>query len=666
MAKQLILIFILLLSSSCVQPNNRGVASDDIQGMLELLREAKIVAGEDKDFGQRAMFLHELFLDSKKNIPFFLTVSHLTLALEKTLEITSVKGTSAYINFKNDAEFFEKLIKKMNQDLFVRLYFAYHLTKKFDIQKINKVLINANTKNNYLGLFLAIDSVRSILPGFSAIHSANRAGQIVSNTVKSRHTEFLTNWEHKVVFQPLINLIISKVKPEFSLYLKNIPMNPLKLGILENFFDISLAIGLQCFPKFGSRIQIQDFTDYRQRVTQSLKLSKILIGLAYDPSLSCYNDPRYKSHFQSSFFTDTLDYIKLQRVNLLYKSNPVEVSRQSLRFVDLYTKSDPVRLFNILNKNNYCSYGIEQFWQPMAQRFIQFPLQSLRTIDKISFFSKFDTLESALLRNAKINQAYISLFTVNTQRQAKYEMAIPFTWLASAGIGSFSVGKQLTYIYSSKIKENKPQFPGINRRFEKLNHKYSDEDIRSFMNPMHDIFTKKFAYISTLSVGNRDVFDSIFWQYLTVNYCGVDKLISYLKAKNYPYILRKAWDTYRRKEYLKASLMLLRYEQEKVLHPVLYESLAAQAVGKLELINEYAVAGINKKFGHITTFDEFAKSHHISPNIANLESRMAWLDHVILKHAQLFTYHQNSGTIKDVFEDLLKHINYIHALSIQN
>ena len=122
--KYFVICIALLVLSSC-QNIKRNV--DSIRPSLnEILLEAESLAGSPKDFGQRSLFFHSLYLDSNTNFSFSLSVSHLTLAIERSLDFGRIKNLPV---LKKQFSKYKSDMQNLNKDMFIKTYFAYHATK---------------------------------------------------------------------------------------------------------------------------------------------------------------------------------------------------------------------------------------------------------------------------------------------------------------------------------------------------------------------------------------------------------------------------------------------------------------------------------------------------------------------------------------------------------
>lgn len=291
----LLVVFLL----ACNNTNRTPQHLPKTQEVKRIWSEALKLAGEPEDFGQRSVFFNWIFQDSKKQFPFALSVSLLTLSIERSVQFGKAKNMFL---LKKDIKYYKKRMQEMNQDMFAKTYFAYELSKIMSFGEAQNLELDDKMR-------AILNSVQPIFEPLELVHEANsNSSKLSSKQLDSSFDQFV-RWEHEFLFQPQISKLHSELGKIFGLSLKNIPNQFLEKIFLDPVLNIRSTLSLGCFPNKKTRLRTKNFIDASQRVNQAKEFYEIIKSIGFDPGMHCYNDSYFVSYFEKEFFTETDSYL---------------------------------------------------------------------------------------------------------------------------------------------------------------------------------------------------------------------------------------------------------------------------------------------------------------------------------------------------------------------
>ena len=599
---------------------------------IDIWEEAELLAGNPEDMGQRSLMFHKMYLDSEKKMPFALSVSHLTLAIERSIQfgnLAELKIPYLKDSLKKDTKIWREALQKLNKKMFKLTYFAY-IHAKYFVEFGHYPEESEDT----LEITNLTEPIRDTLV---QIHTKRKKNLEISESEKNDYFDHLVRWEHDFLFQPELEKIFLKLDKPMQLSLNHIPSVWMEKVILIPFFKMRSSLQLACFLNPNKKLATKDFMDQEQRIQQAKLFFKELDQINYDPALFCYNDPYYVSMFKKEFFEDTQNYLQNLYLKLIHGEKPEYLLKRKKGIQkSIEAKTSSVRLLNSIKNSKTCSTSNLPFWKTYINKLLTVPEELLV---KSSF-------EKTVIKNAIINLAYIDLFEEHEKRQSENTEIIPFSWLGSASFGSFSVGKQLLYSAFKRLRVMSKEF-----KKDKTAREYNQK-IDNYMHGVSKRLAYSKSFLKTLARANQAVFLDIFWQFLVAEACGIEKTISLLKDS--PILSDKnsiaGWEGLLNQNLLDGNLKLLRVEQEYILQDLLYNDKFVSMFAYMKTFNHYALPGAPGSEGELKTFDHYAKENNISNNLTNLESRMLWVNYLVENHALYFKDKADHNQLRESFE----------------
>lgn len=169
----------------------------------KLRDEAAILAGEPSDIPQRAVFLHEIFTDSKGNHGFAEIATHGALWGFNFFETTGTLGNLiSYRYFYNPGEMkfrhgllqgFSEGFKAANRAVFVDTYSNYYFTKKYGEEKESETLFKPE-----------------LLAALREIHHAAKDEKLLDVPSRRRLFQTTLQWEQETTVAPAVKREVAK------------------------------------------------------------------------------------------------------------------------------------------------------------------------------------------------------------------------------------------------------------------------------------------------------------------------------------------------------------------------------------------------------------------------------------------------------------------------
>ena len=143
-----------------------------------------------------------------------------------------------------------------------------------------------------------------------------------------------------------------------------------------------------------------------------------------------------------------------------------------------------------------------------------------------------------------------------------------------------------------------------------------------------------------LAAGNLAVFKDIFWQYNTIQECGIEALMAmqrYDLSRNIPgekqyrdlipqYL--EAWTLQKNGERLESLLKIAFIEQKYILQPILYDDLLPQTMGFFAA--PLAMPPIRENGAGLASFMDHVQKENLTASISNFESRWSWMRELLI------------------------------------
>lgn len=305
-----------------------------------------------------------------------------------------------------------------------------------------------------------------------------------------------------------------------------------------------------------------------------------------------------------------------------------------------------------------CDINSIDYWQSFADKMV--------ALDKIKLKSKNKesaALETAVLQNALINQAYNRLYMKSRQADG---VSDSLQWLAVASQSSPIVGKTLrmSYLNSAEpIAIN--DSPGIR------NVTANDERFFENSGSLTKAAVERGAVALQTAKGNLNVFKDMYWQNFAAAFCGVEKARDLNKLLKDKYLktgekekaahyanLENAWIQIangnkaipkNEKQIKDGNLQLLWLEQHDILQDQMYGSKEAKLVNQIGIFNSIAKTNFQDPKSPATTFVDFCKHEKMSCSLSNFESRFAWMKNIVENQLDYVKSLNATGTTKAVY-----------------
>lgn len=240
-------------------------------------------------------------------------------------------------------------------------------------------------------------------------------------------------------------------------------------------------------------------------------------------------------------------------------------------------------------------------------------------------------LEEDVVRNAFITAAYARLYREEREKFGEHKSS-QYLWLPAAAFASFEVGQNIRHGYLTLKR--------------KLNVSNTFEPAVYIKNPLREVFIigrlsltgEQIA--SYLALGNKGVYDDLYWQHLSTAHCGIATTLRMLVDYQQRYLSpeertktvlqEKAWRgistgmaTQNIASYVTANLDLTMIEQKYILQPLIYDSTLGQLGGIL--FGKLAVSPIRSESLESRTFIEYCIDNLFVPNFSNFKVRWGWM-----------------------------------------
>ncbi len=255
--------------------------------------EATILAGDPADIRQRAVLLHEIFLDSKQNHCFAEIATHGALWAYNFFETTGTLGKLiSYRYFYNDREMeyrhgllqgFSDGFKSANRSVFIDTYSNYYFTKEF-----GKEAEDAG--------FLEID----LLQALRQIHKAAGSDKILETKERRNLFQTTLKWEQETTVAPAVKAEVAKF---------DCPI--LKRLVLKPFVRFSY------FPR-GKFFWFRNFSETNERIRNAHECFEVAEKVGWN---DVFESMKKYEVLDAEFFDDPPEFTRNLKSNLLTKTH---------------------------------------------------------------------------------------------------------------------------------------------------------------------------------------------------------------------------------------------------------------------------------------------------------------------------------------------------------
>jgi hypothetical protein len=169
----------------------------------ELRREATVIAGEPSDIRQRAVMLHQIFLDSRGNHGFAEIATHGALWGHNFFETTGTLGRLiSHRYFYNQKEMkyrhgllqtFSDGFKTANRSVFIDTYSNYYFTKEMGREKETEEILQPD-----------------LLAALRAIHDAAKSEKLLDSAARRNIFRATLQWEQETTVAPKVKEEVAK------------------------------------------------------------------------------------------------------------------------------------------------------------------------------------------------------------------------------------------------------------------------------------------------------------------------------------------------------------------------------------------------------------------------------------------------------------------------
>lgn len=283
-----------------------------VQEVRPFLDDAKRLAGDRDDMTNRALVLLHLYEKSQGNLPFALTISHLTLAIENSTysprllrQLELVRMDELAQEWKEWGEELRSINRRMVELFtFSFLWTQYRAERGQDLPEENdlKELLN----------FLEVqdESLLPLLKVMMEVHQANQADVTLSKLERRNHFEKLVEWEHLHVIQPRMLAKAKDLSLLWRISLSNVPGRYAEALLMKPIFNIKTTLSLKCFPE-KKHLRTKNFLSSKDRIDQAREFFLIFEKMSFDPQMQCFQDQNYKEQLGRDFRMDPLEYARL-------------------------------------------------------------------------------------------------------------------------------------------------------------------------------------------------------------------------------------------------------------------------------------------------------------------------------------------------------------------
>lgn len=287
-------------------------SKDLLQEARPFIDDAKKLAGDRDDMTNRALILLHLYKKSQGNLPFALSISHLTLAIENStysprllrqLELMGMNKLAG--EWKEWGEELRSINRRMVELFaFSFLWTKYRVEQGLELPQENKL------KELLIFLEMQDENMPSILQVMMEVHQANQENIKLSKVKRLSHFERLVEWEHLYVIQPRMVAKAKDLSLLWRLSLTNVPGRFAEALLMKPIFDIKTTLNLQCFPE-ERHLRTKNFLSPVDRMDQAREFYLIFEKMNFDPRMNCFQDPSYSKQLGRDFRADPVEYAEL-------------------------------------------------------------------------------------------------------------------------------------------------------------------------------------------------------------------------------------------------------------------------------------------------------------------------------------------------------------------
>lgn len=273
------------------------------QQIENIYQRSLMAAGRPEQMDKRALTLYHLYLDSDKEFTFALSVSHLTLAIDRSSNAPRFTNILDLMQMKKTALGWTKWgdgLKQINQQMVQRLHFAYYVYKEIITRGYSLDELMFSQKNNKAFAFLL--DTQELYPLFEEI--AKKENDLMGKKQIAFH---FARWEHERIIQPRIMDLYDEMPGLIQFMVRHVPDTGIEFFLKA--LQIRTTLGLECLSPF-TPLRTKDFMDSQQRVNQAVNFHSLLAKNNFDPEHSCFNDPYYTINFPKRFHQDPESFTK--------------------------------------------------------------------------------------------------------------------------------------------------------------------------------------------------------------------------------------------------------------------------------------------------------------------------------------------------------------------
>ncbi|MCB9063130.1 MAG: hypothetical protein H6622_16520 [Halobacteriovoraceae bacterium] len=300
--------------------------NDQVMKIKDLYNESLVLSGEIDDMEQRALLFAKIFYDSQKQLSFAITIAHLTLGIDRASRPERAIKFFNRIGFKDltsDWLFWGKSLRRINQKMFQRFYFAYRLSELMTMNGFSYDDIDATDFS--LEFEEVLIDVDQILNDFITIHKSVSSGTILSDKIKHKIFENFVYWEHISIIQPELDKIYDKLHSVLKYTLQNVPSRNSEKYFLEPLFDLRTTYNLSCFKDSETYLRTDNFLDPDDRIEQAIFFfDQIKESIDKMSIIECFKDSYYRHNIPQDFFGDTEKFLEDYRLKIL-RNNKISV-----------------------------------------------------------------------------------------------------------------------------------------------------------------------------------------------------------------------------------------------------------------------------------------------------------------------------------------------------
>ncbi|MDC0254932.1 hypothetical protein OAK75_08535 [Bacteriovoracales bacterium] len=284
-----------------------------IPEIKQIYKEAAVFAGKRDDMAHRAKALLFLYYETKKTLSFALSISHLTLALDRStwvgeaMEKKPVIGKAIKkMKYVKDYKVWGGLLRSINQTMVRRLFFSYRLAELLRKKKISFLSVFQGM-NQRSSLYKEVDSIAEIIPFMMDILEKVKTGKGLSKKEQWDQFEIFSYWEHRTINQPQMKKGFSRLPAPLKLLLKRPPRRFVEAIFLDPF-NVRATFNLKCFKR-KRYLRTENFMNPNKRIDQAREFFGLMMELNFNPNMSCFRDNYYLYQFPEKFYRGPKKYI---------------------------------------------------------------------------------------------------------------------------------------------------------------------------------------------------------------------------------------------------------------------------------------------------------------------------------------------------------------------